>query len=59
MSGIRRDFLVSHLRTQISRLCSILNDLEEENKVDFSYAHESLKDVEAHLRQLKKLCSNN
>jgi septation ring formation regulator EzrA len=59
MTGIRRDFLASHLRTQISRLSSILNDIDEENKADFTYAHEALKEVEEHLHQLRKLCPSN
>jgi hypothetical protein len=58
MSAIRKDFIASHLRSQVNGLQNILDNIEEENKVDCSYAHESLKDIEIKLRQLRKLCAN-
>ncbi len=59
MSSIRRDFVATNLRSQLSRLSSILGSIEEENKVDCGYAYESLKEIEANLRQIRKLCGNN
>ena len=58
MSAIRKDFIASHLRSQINSLQNILDDIEEQNKVDCGYARESLKDIEIKLRQLRKLCVN-
>ncbi len=59
MSAIRRDFLASHLRSQINRLCSILSTIEEEKGVDCDYTTESLKEIETNLRQIRKLCMDN
>jgi hypothetical protein len=59
MSSIRRDFLATHLRSQVSRLNNILDNIEEENKVDCDYTYESLKEIETNLRQIRKLCGNN
>lgn len=56
MSNIRRDFLASHLRSQISRLRSILNNIEDEHSVDSDYAYESLREIEGSIRQIRKLC---
>ncbi|MFA5389482.1 MAG: hypothetical protein WC312_07045 [Candidatus Omnitrophota bacterium] len=58
MSAIRKDFVASHLRSQVNRLQNILDNIEEENKVDSCYAHESIKEIETNLRQLRKLCAN-
>jgi hypothetical protein len=46
------------LRSQVNRLQNILDNIEEENKVDSCYAHESIKEIETNLRQLRKLCAN-
>jgi hypothetical protein len=59
MSTIRRDFIASHLRSQLNMLNRILSNIEEEDKVACDYAHESLKEIEANLRQIRKLCMNN
>jgi len=58
MSSIRKDFVAGHLRSQLNRLRSVLDTIEEES-VDCGYAHESLKAIELDLRQIRKLCSNN
>ncbi|MDD5115883.1 MAG: hypothetical protein PHW98_02315 [Candidatus Omnitrophica bacterium] len=55
MSPIRKDFLASHLRSQLSRLNSILNNIEEE-RLDGECASESLREVELNLRQIRRLC---
>jgi len=59
ISNMRRDFIASHLRSQISRLSSILTNIEENDRIDCDYANESLKEIETHLRQVRKLCVNN
>lgn len=59
MSGIRRDFVASYLRTQLSRINNILDNIEEEKDVDCDYAYKSLKEIEVNLRQIRKLCASN
>ncbi len=59
MSGIRRDFVATNLRSQLCLLNNILACIEEENKVDCDYAYESLRKIEINLRQIRKLCGNN
>ncbi|MCK9431844.1 MAG: hypothetical protein PHQ84_01140 [Candidatus Omnitrophica bacterium] len=56
ISSIRKDFLASNLRSQVDRLNSVLNNIEEERTVDIEYASDSLKEVELKLRQIRKLC---
>lgn len=58
MTGIRRDFVASNLRSQLNRLRHILDNIEEEDKVDCEYASESLKEIETNLRQIRKLCAD-
>jgi len=55
MSAIRKDFLASNLRSQLGRLSSILDNIEEES-FDGECASDSLKEVELNLRQIRKLC---
>ena len=57
MSNIRRDFVATHLRSQINSLGKILEHIEKEKDFEFDYADESLKGVENNLRQLRKICS--
>lgn len=59
MSSIRRDFLASHLRSQINRLRNILTNIESDDAVECEYTHESLREIEATLRQIRKLCAGN
>jgi len=59
MSPIRREFVVSHLRSQLNRLNHVLGNIEEANKVDCDYAHSTLREIENNLRQIRKLCVNN
>jgi len=59
MSPIRKDFLASHLRSQLGRLSNILNNIEEERLIDGECASDSLKEVELSLRQIRKLCMDN
>jgi hypothetical protein len=59
MSSIRRDFVATNLRSQLSWLNDVLCVIEEENKVDCDYAYGSLKEIELNLRRIRKLCVNN
>ena len=59
MSMVRKDFVASHLRSQLTRLQNVLDNIEEENKVECDFAHGSLKEIEANLRNIRKLCESN
>ncbi|MFA7652837.1 MAG: hypothetical protein WCY42_03595 [Candidatus Omnitrophota bacterium] len=54
MSSIRRDFLVSRLRSQLNRLRNVLKVIEDEEQVDSIYADESLRQIEVTLRNIRK-----
>lgn len=58
MSGIRRDFVATYLRSQLKRLCGVLDNIEEE-KADCEFTYESLREIEANLRHIRKLCTTN
>ena len=58
MSGMRKDFVASNLRSQLSRLSYVLGTIEEE-EVDCNYAYKSLIEIENKLRQIRKLCIDN
>ncbi len=59
MSSICQDFVASNLRSQVNRLNAVLNNIEDHGSIDCDYTHESLKDIEIKLRQIRKLCVNN
>ena len=59
MSMDERIFVASHLRSQLTRLQHVLDTIEEENKVECDFAHESLKEIETNLRNIRKLCESN
>jgi len=59
MSSIRRDFIATHLRSQLNRLRRFLDNIEEEERLDPGYADEALKEVEVGLRRIRKLCMSN
>ena len=59
MSMDERIFVASHLRSQLTRLQHVLDTIEEENKVECDFAHESLKEIETNLRSIRKLCESN
>lgn len=56
MSPIRRDFVASHLRSQLGMLRRIIGNMEAKDAIDRFYANESLREIEANLRQIRKLC---
>ena len=59
MSMMRKDFVASYLRSQLNRLQDVLDNIEEENKVECGFATDSLRDVETSLRKIRKMCANN
>lgn len=58
MSNIKRDFIASNLRAQFNKLANILGNIEQD-LIDCDYTHDSLKEIEANLRQIRKLCVEN
>jgi hypothetical protein len=56
LSTLRRDYIASHLRYQLATLRSVIDDIENSNRVEESYVDESLKRVAANLSRLRKLC---
>jgi len=59
ISSMRRDFLASNLRSQIMRLRNVLKNIEDDAAGDCEYTHESLKEIEVNLRQIRKACIEN
>jgi len=59
MSMMRKDFVASYLRSQLNRLQDVLDNIEEENKVECGFATDSLREVETSLRKIRKMCVNN
>ena len=59
MSMMRKDFVASYLRSQLNRLQDVLDNIEEESKVECDFATDSLKEVETSLRKIRKICLNN
>ena len=59
MSSIRKEFVASHLRSQVNQLCKLLDNIEEGDSIDCEFANDSLKEIETGLRQIRKVCSDN
>ena len=55
ISTIRKDFIASHLRSQIERLRNLLGNIEEDYETN--YTINSLKEIENSLRQIRKVCA--
>jgi hypothetical protein len=53
--GMRRDFIASHLRSQIYTLQTVLKDIESDYDFNEEGATEDLKKVENMLRQIRKV----
>lgn len=58
MLNMRKDFIASHLRSQVDKLLAVLHNLEDSNEVEVDYTNETLRKVETDLRQIRKLCLN-
>ncbi len=52
------EFIATHLRSQIVRLQSVLEHADVE-KPDGGYLTSSIKDIEADLRRIRKICEAN
>ncbi len=54
ISSIKKDFIASHIRSQVNTLKAVLESMENSNFLEDDYANESLKRVETNLHQLRK-----
>ena len=59
VSTSQKDLIASNLRSQISSLKTVLEDMEGSEKIEESYAFDSLKRIEKNLRYIRKLYANN
>jgi len=58
MLDMRQDFIIAHLRSQINRLRSVL-DIVEERSFNPEFVSESLKHIENNLKQIRKIWISN
>ena len=54
MSGLRKDYVASYLRSQVGSLSAVLDQIENSNCKEDDFVRESLKRVEMQLRRLRK-----
>lgn len=54
MMNQRKDFIASHLRSQIEALRTVLESIERENLANSDYIDKSLKNVEKNLRRIRR-----
>ncbi|MCM8756431.1 MAG: hypothetical protein NC817_00125 [Candidatus Omnitrophica bacterium] len=54
MTGLNKEFIVSHLRARIEELNTILKNIESDDSFDNVYLQEGLKKVEVNLRKMRK-----
>jgi len=59
MSSLQSDFVASSLRSQLSTLQNILNDIESSQRVEDVYVEGSLRRVEKELCRLRRFFSSN
>lgn len=59
MSTMRKDFVASNLRSQLYRLQNVLDNIEEEKKVECGFAERPLREVETSLRNIRKMCTSS
>ena len=58
MSRIRKDFILSHLRSNLQTIQSLISDIED-NQASDDETDEYLKKVEIDLRTIRRLWKNN
>jgi hypothetical protein len=58
MTSLRKDYVASHLRSQVNTLRAVLDAMENSNCIEDDYAGESLKRVEIDIRNLRKYIQN-
>jgi hypothetical protein len=59
VSGIRKEFMASSIKSQMNRFSRILNVIENDDSVDTGYVDSSLKEIEHSLRKIRKECNDN
>jgi hypothetical protein len=58
MSSLQKDFVASHLHSQLITLQQLLDDIESSEDSGYDYALESLRRVETDLRKLRAFLTN-
>ncbi|MFA7677629.1 MAG: hypothetical protein WCY34_05600 [Candidatus Omnitrophota bacterium] len=58
MSNLKKDFIASHLRSQLTTLQKVLEDVQNSYNPESEYAIESLKRVELSIRKLRFFLNN-
>ncbi len=58
MSSLRKDYVASYLRSQVSILKAVLEAMENSNMIEDDFASESLKRVEINIKNLRKSLKN-
>jgi hypothetical protein len=57
ISSLKKDFIASHLRSQLTTLQQVLDDIQSSGS-EFDYTLESLKRVESSIRKLRNFLNN-
>lgn len=58
-SNLHKDFLASYLRSHLSSLQSVLNEIESSEKLDDDYIEQSLRRAEKEIHQIIKFTVSN
>jgi hypothetical protein len=59
VSGIRKEFMASSIKSQMNRFSRILNVIENDEVVDTGHFDSSLKEIEISLRKIRKEFNDN
>ena len=59
VSGIRKEFMASSIKSQMNRFTRILNVIENDDVVDTGHFDSSLKEIEISLRRIRKEFNDN
>ena len=59
VSGIRKEFMASSIKSQMNRFSRILNVIENDDVVDTGHFESSLKEIEISLRRIRKEFNDN
>ncbi|MDD5617705.1 MAG: hypothetical protein PHG69_01285 [Candidatus Omnitrophica bacterium] len=58
LSNLQKDFIASHIRSQLATMEHLLINIENTEEPEYGYAIESLKRIEVNLRQLRSFLVN-
>jgi hypothetical protein len=58
MSSLRKDYVASYLRSQMSTLRAALEAMENSNKIEDDFVNESLRRVEINIKHLRRSFQN-